>query len=131
MALFDNYTHKNEITSDVRYFISSLPHTDAEQIATAARQHWGIENKLHWTLDVTFKEDDCRIRDETAALNFAWIRKMALSFLKPVLPFGKKINSIKKKMLRNWAKPDGIIDYNQRPRSRAAGYVRAKTFTEH
>ena len=111
VALFDNYTHKNEITSDVRYFISSLPHTDVETIASAARQHWGIENKLHWTLDVTFKEDDCRIRDETAALNFAWIRKMALSFLKPILPFGKKVNSIRKKMMRNWARPDGIIDY--------------------
>ena len=54
--------------------------------------------------NVTFKEDDCRIRDETAALNFAWIRKMALSFLKPILPFGIKINSIKKKMFRNLVK---------------------------
>ena len=109
--LFENYTHKNDITTDTRYFISSLPHEETERIASAARQHWDIENKLHWTLDVTFKEDDCRIRDETAALNFAWIRKMALSFLKPILPFGKKVNSIKKKMLRNWARPDGIIEY--------------------
>ena len=84
----------------------------------AARSHWGIENKLHWTLDVVFKEedvvfkeDDCRIRDETAALNFAWFRKMALSFLKSVDPFGKKVNSIKKKMLRNWARPEGISEY--------------------
>lgn len=111
ITLFTNYTHKNDITSDVRYFITSLPHVDAEKIASAARQHWSIENKLHWTLDVTFKEDDCRIRDETAALNFAWIRKMALSFLKPTLPFRKKVNSIKRKMMRNWAKPENIINY--------------------
>ena len=111
IRLFDNYTHENDITSDVRYFISSLPSTDAKLIASAARQHWGIENKLHWTLDVTFKEDDCRIRNEIAALNFAWFRKMALSFLKPVLPLGKKVTSIKRKMMHNWAKPENIIKY--------------------
>jgi predicted transposase YbfD/YdcC len=100
-----------KIVSEKRYFISSILHTEPKRIATAARLHWGIENKLHWTLDVVFKEDDCRIRDKITALNFAWFRKMALSFLKPVLPFGKKVNSVKKKMLRNWARPDGIMDY--------------------
>ena len=101
----------SNITKETRYFISSVAYTEPERIGQAARLHWGIENKLHWTLDVIFKEDDCRIRDEIAALNFAWFRKMALSFLKPVLPFGVKVNSIKKKMLRNWVKPEGIIDY--------------------
>lgn len=103
--------HKGEITVENRYFISSIEHREAQEIGRAARLHWSIENKLHWTLDVVFKEDDCRIRDETAALNFAWFRKMALFFLKPVEPFGKKVNSIKKKMLRNWAKPEGIVEY--------------------
>ena len=103
--------NKSNVTTETRYFISSVVYTEPKRIASASRIHWSIENKLHWTLDVTFKEDDCRIRDETAALNFAWFRKMALSFLKPILPFGVKINSIKKKMLRNWVKPDGIIDY--------------------
>ena len=104
--------YKNgEITSEKRYFISSLGHNDPQRIGAAARLHWGIENKLHWTLDVVFKEDDCRIRDDIAALNFAWFRKMALSFLQPVQPFGKKVNSIKKKMMRNWARPDGIMEY--------------------
>lgn len=103
--------HKGEITLESRYFISSIEHREAQKIGRAARLHWGIENKLHWTLDVVFKEDECRIRDETAALNFAWFRKMALSFLKPVEPFGKKVNSIKKKMLRNWARPEGIAEY--------------------
>lgn len=100
-----------EVAIEDRYFISSIAHTEAKTIGRSARLHWGIENKLHWTLDVAFKEDDCRIRDEVAALNFAWFRKMALSFLSPVEPFGKKVNSIKKKMLRNWARPDGIIEY--------------------
>ena len=103
--------NKCNITTETRYFISSVVYTEPKKIATAARMDWGIENKLHWTLDVVFKEDDCRIRDETAALNFAWFRKIALSFLKPILPFGPKINSIKKKMLRNWGRPEGIIDY--------------------
>jgi predicted transposase YbfD/YdcC len=104
-----------EITIEDRYFISSLVHTESKKIGRSARLHWGIENKLHWTLDVVFKEDDCRIRDETAALNFSWFRKMALSFLKPVEPFGKKVNSIKKKMLRNWARPEGILEYLNSP----------------
>lgn len=110
---------KGIITIENRYFISSIYHTEVELIGRSARLHWSIENKLHWTLDVVFNEDDCRIRDETAALNFSWFRKMALSFLKPVEPFGKKVNSIKKKMLRNWARPEGILDYvnhnNQQP----------------
>ncbi len=72
-------------------------------IGSAARLHWGIEDKVHWTFDVVFKEDDCRIRDETAALNFAWFRKMALALLKPIEPYGKKVHSIKKKMLQNLA----------------------------
>lgn len=113
IAMVERITEDNtgKVVSEKRYFISSILHTEPHRIATAARLHWGIENKLHWTLDVVFKEDNCRIRDDIAALNFAWFRKMALSLLKPVLPFGKKVNSVKKKMLRNWAKPEGIMDY--------------------
>jgi predicted transposase YbfD/YdcC len=102
---------KGEITIENRYFISSVEHREVQKIGSAARLHWGIENKVHWTLDVVFKEDDCRIRDETAALNFAWFRKMALALLKPIEPFGKKVNSIKKKMLQNWARPESILKY--------------------
>jgi predicted transposase YbfD/YdcC len=102
---------KGEITVENRYFISSVDHREVQRIGSAARLHWGIENKVHWTLDVVFKEDDCRIRDETAALNFAWFRKMALALLKPIEPYGKKVNSIKKKMLQNWARPESILKY--------------------
>lgn len=68
-------------TSDVRYFISSLP-LGVRQFAEAIRGHWGIENTLHWSLDVTFREDESRLRDRLAADNLAWLKRFALSLLK-------------------------------------------------
>jgi hypothetical protein len=49
------------ITEETRYYLTSLP-CDATQFAKAVREHWGVENALHWVLDVSFREDDCRIR---------------------------------------------------------------------
>ena len=46
------------------------------------REHWGIENKLHWTLDVTFREDESRIRKEASPENFAIMRHIALNLIK-------------------------------------------------
>ncbi len=46
------------------------------------RHHWRIENTLHWSLDVTFREDDNRIRDRNMAENIAWLRRLALSLIK-------------------------------------------------
>lgn len=65
-----------------RYFISSLSGGDAKQMAEAIRGHWGIENELHWVLDVAFREDDCRVRVGYAAQNFSLLRQLALSLLK-------------------------------------------------
>jgi len=65
-----------------RYFISSLPGDDAEQFGRAVRQHWQVENKLHWTLDISFREDDCRVRSGHAAENRAVLRHIALNLLK-------------------------------------------------
>ncbi len=73
-------------TSDeVRWYISSLPvEPDAEAFAHAIRSHWGIENGCHWTLDVTFREDESRIREDHARQNMAWLNRSALSLLKQV-----------------------------------------------
>lgn len=68
-------------TEEVRFFISSLA-PEAEQLAQCVRAHWGIENQLHWSLDVTFNEDQSRIRQGHAAENAALLRRLALSILK-------------------------------------------------
>lgn len=64
-----------------RYYISSLELT-AEQFSQCVRGHWGIENSLHWVLDVAFGEDACRIQDRNAAENFATLRRFALNMLR-------------------------------------------------
>ena len=68
----------NKVEAEIRYFLSSYT-GDAPVLAQAIRRHWSIENSLHWVLDVTFREDDSRVRDSTAARNFALLRKMALN----------------------------------------------------
>ena len=67
-------------TTETRFYISSL--TDVQQAAHAIRAHWGIENGLHWVLDVVFREDQWATKAENAAANLATIRKLALSFLR-------------------------------------------------
>ncbi len=68
-------------TVECRYFISSLP-ADAKQLLHAVRGHWGIENNLHWVLDIAFREDECRVRTGNGAQNFAVLRHIALNLLK-------------------------------------------------
>lgn len=68
-------------TCERRYFLSSLP-LDAETFARAVRGHWAVENKLHWTLDVWFREDQSRARSGYAAENLAALRRLALNLLK-------------------------------------------------
>ena len=67
-------------TVETRYFISSLE-SKAEQFANSIRSHWGIENSLHWVLDVALKEDNCRIRKDNAPQNFAVLRQIAVNLL--------------------------------------------------
>ncbi|PHJ57082.1 transposase [Nostoc linckia z18] len=65
---------------ETRYFISSLQ-GEAKQFGNSVRSHWGIENSLHWVLDVALREDDCRIRKDNAPQNFAVIRQIAVNLL--------------------------------------------------
>src|SRR5829696_3670827 len=64
-----------------RYYISSLG-VGVKRFAHAVRSHWGIENSCHWSLDVTYREDESRIREEHLRENFAWLNRLTLSLLK-------------------------------------------------
>lgn len=66
---------------EVRYYISSLE-VDAKRFARAVRGHWSIENTCHWSLDVTYREDESRIREKHLRENFAWLYRFTLSLLK-------------------------------------------------
>jgi len=72
------YVDKGEEKSEVRYFISTLP-AKAKRLATGVRQHWGIENGLHWVLDMVFAEDRSRARLGNGQENMALLRRWALS----------------------------------------------------
>lgn len=71
----------NRITSEVRFFLSSVSET-AQAFAGYIRSHWGIENQLHWCLDVVFAEDACRIRKDHAPRNISVLRRLALNLLR-------------------------------------------------
>ena len=66
---------------EVRYYISSLT-VDVKRFARAVRGHWGIENSCHWSLDMTFREDESRLRERNLRQNFAWLNRFALSLFK-------------------------------------------------
>jgi predicted transposase YbfD/YdcC len=68
-------------TVEVRYYISSLE-LGVKRFAHAVRSHWSIENACHWSLDVTYREDESRIRDRHLRENFAWLSRFTLSLLK-------------------------------------------------
>jgi predicted transposase YbfD/YdcC len=68
-------------TTETRYYISSLA-IDVKQFAHAVRSHWGIENSCHWSLDILYREDESRIREERMRENFAWLNRLTLSLLK-------------------------------------------------
>lgn len=70
-----------KVTFETRYYIGSIG-TSAERFARATRGHWGVENGLHWNLDISFREDECRVRDPIARENLAVLRHIALSRLK-------------------------------------------------
>ncbi len=70
-----------ETSIDYRFFLTSLD-GGVEEFATSVREHWQVENSLHWVLDVGFREDESRVREGYGAENMAMLRKMALNLLK-------------------------------------------------
>lgn len=82
------------------YYISSQSMLPAKQAMADARNHWGIENGLHWVLDIAFREDECRIRAGHAAENFAVVRHLALNLLKAVK--GAKGGIMNRRLQAGW-----------------------------
>lgn len=72
---------RGEVSRETRYYISSLS-GNAKEFGRAVRSHWGIENGLHWVLDVVFREDYSRVREGYAAENLAMLRRLALTLIK-------------------------------------------------
>jgi predicted transposase YbfD/YdcC len=70
----------DKVEAQIRYFLTSCG-DDPAVLVRAIRRHWSVENALHWVLDVIFREDDSRVRDRTAARNFALLRKIALNLV--------------------------------------------------
>jgi predicted transposase YbfD/YdcC len=76
------HTDKNgRSTTERRYFMSS-ERRNGKKFASYVRGHWGIENTLHWTMDILFREDESRIRERTLADNMSWIRRFAITLYK-------------------------------------------------
>ena len=92
---------KGKIEEQTRYFISSLP-CNAKQIAHAVRTHWGVENCLHWRLDVTYQEDASRIRKGHAPENMAILRRLAFSLVKARAPHNMSVKRTMLRMVMNW-----------------------------
>jgi predicted transposase YbfD/YdcC len=87
-----------EVSCEDRYHIASI--TEAKQILWAVRTHWSIENELHWTLDIAFDEDHCRVRKDHGPENFAILRHIALNLLKQEKTSKRSIKG--KRLLAAW-----------------------------
>lgn len=92
-------TLNNKSSSETRYYISSLS-SNAEKLLSVIRSHWNIENKLHHVLDVTFMEDQCRVRNGHAGENLAVMRRLALNLLKAERTSKRSING--KRLKSGW-----------------------------
>jgi len=82
IAIVTSLCHRDgKETIEVRYYISSLA-MGVKNLARAVRGHWGIENSCHWVLDVTYRENESRIREQSLRQNMAWLNRFTLSLLK-------------------------------------------------
>ena len=94
----------DSLSVETRYYLSSLPN-DAKLLNESIRSHWGVENSLHWVLDVTFDEDRSRIKKENAPENFGLLRRLALCLLKKETTSKRSIKG--KRMRAAW--DDGYL----------------------
>lgn len=90
-------TINGQSNTERRYYISSHPGKNAQRLSTLIRNHWKIENSLHWVLDVCFNEDSCRVRNKNAAENLSRTRKIAMTLLKNETSFKMGTKSKMKK----------------------------------
>lgn len=81
----------DKISYEDRYYLCSLPSSSVKKIADSIRAHWGVENSVHYVLDVTFAQDSSRVRKGNAAENFGIVRKLALNLLRSA-PFARRGN---------------------------------------
>jgi len=98
---------KGVTTRERRFYISSLA-PEADTIGRAARSHWGIENSMHWVLDVTFREDESRVRRGHAPENLALLRRWSHALIKSHDPNSKK--SIRLRRVRATLDPDYLVE---------------------
>jgi predicted transposase YbfD/YdcC len=102
-------TEKGVVTTELRYYLTTL--TDAGEFARSVHSHRGIENKVHWVLDVAFREDYARNRKDHSAANLAIVRKITLNLLRlePTEKYGKRKLSLNRKRLYASYKPDFLL----------------------
>lgn len=107
MAMIESErTSKGKTSIERRYYITDHRDKTAENMLDFTRKHWSIENNLHWQLDVTFKEDKCKVLDHNGAQNLHSLRKIALTMLKGT-PTEKKMSLNKKRKMAGWS--DGFL----------------------
>ena len=98
-AAVRTYEENGVRKSDTRYYLCSL-RRNGKQFANAVRNHWGIENSLHWSLDMTYREDESRVRNRTFAENLSWLRRFTLSLIKQ---HPSKESNIMKRRMAGWS----------------------------
>ena len=92
---------KGQIAKEKRYYVSSLA-ANADRMNTIIRQHWGVENGLHWVLDVTFNDDQSRIRKGNAPQNMAILKKTALNIFQIMKKSRPRVSIKAMRKLAGW-----------------------------
>lgn len=102
-----------QVTVELRYYLSSLQ-PNAKRAGQTVRAHWGVENSLHWTLDVAFHEDDCRVRVGHAPENLALVRKITHNLLQQETTVKRGVKT--KRLKAGWSEAYLLTVLNATPR---------------